>query len=435
MAARARLGFPAARQALGIVAGVGLVAGGLAAPASGLARAALPTSGIDLCAIVGRNAGWEIANGELVMAVAIAMAESRCTPSAVNTANANGSTDRGLWQINSVHSWVTPACALDAQCNANAAYKISSGGANWRPWSVYKSTRHLPFLGPAREAVARLAQVADGQLVRFGGQVYRVAGGAPLAVSEVSRLGAAGDVLELTEAQWSTLSQVPRDGTFLVAGASGAAGDGEVYRVAGGAPVYVSDWAAVGGDPGTAVRVDIAAIEQAGGEGPWAHLRFQPIDGTVLRAGARTYKVLAGAPVKQVVSQAGTAVDPAAIANAGQPGRWSHLAAPAGVSPTPGTSQTGNQVKAPGTAKSLRYRSMGKGATRVTWAPPSAATGYKVRISRAGSATKWRSWRAVSSPAATFTKLVRGSRYRVQVVAVGPGGSGKPATLRFTQRR
>ena len=54
---------------------------------------------IDLCVSNGRNAGFSGDN--LVTAVAVGMAESRCDPSARYVNNdSHRSVDRGLWQIN-----------------------------------------------------------------------------------------------------------------------------------------------------------------------------------------------------------------------------------------------------------------------------------------------------------------------------------------------
>ena len=49
-----------------------------------------------------RAAGFP--ESQIPMAVAVAMAESGGNPRATNNANRNGSSDYGLWQINTVHS-------------------------------------------------------------------------------------------------------------------------------------------------------------------------------------------------------------------------------------------------------------------------------------------------------------------------------------------
>lgn len=64
------------------------------------------------------------------MAAAIAQAESGGRPGASNT-NGNGSVDRGLFQINSIHG---PASSYAIDKNIKAAILISAAGNNWRPW-------------------------------------------------------------------------------------------------------------------------------------------------------------------------------------------------------------------------------------------------------------------------------------------------------------
>jgi hypothetical protein len=66
------------------------------------------------------------------------------------------------------------------------------------------------------------------------------------------------------------------DGTFII-----GAQRGEVYRIAGGAPVYVSTWSAFGGQQST-MSVDVTAIDNAGGGGVWNHLNYRPADGTFI---------------------------------------------------------------------------------------------------------------------------------------------------------
>jgi hypothetical protein len=82
---------------------------------------------------------WIQAGGNSVaaaMAAAIAMAESGGRSDATHT-NANGTTDRGLWQINSIHGGQS---TLDPLANAKAAVTISKNGTTWRPWCTAWST-------------------------------------------------------------------------------------------------------------------------------------------------------------------------------------------------------------------------------------------------------------------------------------------------------
>jgi hypothetical protein len=79
------------------------------------------------------------------LAAAVAMAESSGRPTAVNR-NTDGTIDRGLWQINSIHG---AQSTFDVESNANAAFAISGGGRNWSPWTVYKSGAYRRFDHPA----------------------------------------------------------------------------------------------------------------------------------------------------------------------------------------------------------------------------------------------------------------------------------------------
>ena len=81
---------------------------------------------------------WEQAGGSRAAAFTaaeIAMAESAGRQYAVNT-NGGASTDRGYWQINSVHGSLS---TYDAYGNARAAVRISRGGSDWTPWVTYNS--------------------------------------------------------------------------------------------------------------------------------------------------------------------------------------------------------------------------------------------------------------------------------------------------------
>jgi cell wall-associated NlpC family hydrolase len=82
------------------------------------------------------NAGFK--NDQLTVAVAIALAESGGRADAFNK-NSNGTSDYGLWQINSVHksSGFDTRLAYDPDYNAKWAYRISSSGNNFGPWATY----------------------------------------------------------------------------------------------------------------------------------------------------------------------------------------------------------------------------------------------------------------------------------------------------------
>jgi hypothetical protein len=82
------------------------------------------------------------------IAAAVALAESGGDSSASNT-NSDGSTDRGLWQINSVHGALS---TFDITGNVKAAIQVSNNGKNWSPWVTYVSGAFRKFLSPTTAA-------------------------------------------------------------------------------------------------------------------------------------------------------------------------------------------------------------------------------------------------------------------------------------------
>ena len=81
---------------------------------------------------------WEQAGGSrgaAFTAAEIAMAESSGRQYAVN-ANGGRSTDRGYWQVNSVHG---PLSTYDAYGNARSAVLISHDGRDWSPWVTFQT--------------------------------------------------------------------------------------------------------------------------------------------------------------------------------------------------------------------------------------------------------------------------------------------------------
>lgn len=133
----------------------------------GVSPAAIPMAAVDTCADDAYKAGIPYNKSvggypAIVVAVAVALAESSCNPDAQNVNGPtsgcpNGSTDRGLWQINNCyHSNVSDACAYNAMCNAIAAYQISDGGTDWEPWSTYGSGVYKNYISDAESAISGL---------------------------------------------------------------------------------------------------------------------------------------------------------------------------------------------------------------------------------------------------------------------------------------
>jgi hypothetical protein len=78
-------------------------------------------------------------------ALAVAMAESRQNPEALNK-NTNGTFDIGTFQINSIHFKRCPLKQLvDPYGNIDCAFEIYSE-QGWNPWVAYKNKSYLNYL-------------------------------------------------------------------------------------------------------------------------------------------------------------------------------------------------------------------------------------------------------------------------------------------------
>ena len=117
------------------------------------------------------------------------------------------------------------------------------------------------------------------------------------------------------------LNDKPADGTIV------KTDSGQHYVFAGGAPIHVTEtwWKALRPKP-TPVTVAQEALDQAGGLNEWSHVRNLPAEGTLLKVGADVYRVEGGVPVPDYGVR-GVPIDQAAIDNAGGEGPWSHLVA------------------------------------------------------------------------------------------------------------
>ena len=135
--------------------------------------------------------------------------------------------------------------------------------------------------------------LSNGTFVSYGGNVYRMAGGAPLYVSSWSVFGGSQPTTALTSTQWSSLRSRPANGTDI-----SAAGNGTVYRVVGGAPLVVTS-CTIGTTNfcANAVPVDPYAISSLD------HLNAVPGDGTDVALALGTggtgsvYRFAGGAPL------------------------------------------------------------------------------------------------------------------------------------------
>lgn len=242
----------------------------------------------------------------------------------------------------------TPATGAIAQWNYGSAYAPSAGhvgyveevtagyitisdsswsGGSYR-WRIPKGDRNWPsnFIH-FKDTAYQPPKPGSFVKVRETGEVYRLVGRAPVYVSTWSAFGGGKPTHALSSTSLASLPRYPADGTFIQ-----GAQRKEIYRIAGGAPVYVSTWSAFGrSQPYT--TVDQVAIDNAGAAGRWNHLRARPAEGTLLKGAQRgeIYRVAGGSPV-YVSSWANIggkapslAVDQVAIDKAGSGAKWNHL--------------------------------------------------------------------------------------------------------------
>ena len=185
-------------------------------------------------------------------------------------------------------------------------------------WSNLSPERYRPYR--KKGANTSVSSFTTGSFLSSpNGDVYRVVGGAPIYVSSWAAVGGQQPTIPVSELQLSSMRRFPVDGTFVVDAA------GSVYVFAGGAPIYVSSWASVGNPNVSPTRVDQYTLEHPQPTGPLGHSLFNPRDGTILLAGSSRYVVKSGLAQISQLSSGGTRIDPAAITYAGNPGVWAHL--------------------------------------------------------------------------------------------------------------
>ena len=164
---------------------------------------------------------------------------------------------------------------------SQAIHEIAGGAPLYVSPEYWGTLGAQPFTVISQQQFALLNRVpADGTLLEDStGAAYRVAGGAPLFVSNPSLFGS---VQPVRIDQWDIanvsnpaahLNPVPANGTFLTTTT------GRVYRVAGGAPFGVTSWSVFGGvRPSVTVdQWDVSNVSS-----PAAHLNAKPLDGTIV---------------------------------------------------------------------------------------------------------------------------------------------------------
>ncbi len=119
--------------------------------------------------------------------------------------------------------------------------------------------------------------IPDGTFVTEAGEpyVYRIAGGAPTYVSSWAPFGGPQAVQTLTPDAFDSLPQYPASGTFVET--TGA----QVYRIVGGAPIAVSSLALFA-DPPPVPDTTIDEWDVQNTSSCLSHLQAAPADGTVV---------------------------------------------------------------------------------------------------------------------------------------------------------
>jgi len=107
------------------------------------------------CAEAAINAGWT--GEDLVISVAVSLAESDCTPWATHDVGAEGgacawSQDLGAWQLNDCWWDVDPDRWRELQYNADFAYMVWEA-LGWPGWTTYNNGMYLDRMTEARAAI------------------------------------------------------------------------------------------------------------------------------------------------------------------------------------------------------------------------------------------------------------------------------------------
>ena len=222
------------------------------------------------------------------------------------------------------------AVEQNASANGRHTYTLTGSTLSGQYGGGIRGVMHAPLNNATNGSpVAGPPPVTNASFVSITGhaEVYRIAGGAPVYVSTWAAFGGPKATSVISQATFNAMPQIPADGTFVV-----GAQRGEVYEIVGGAPLYVSTWAAFGGAQAT-TTVDQNAIDKAGSGGAWNHLSYRPADGTFVVGAQRgeVYEIAGGAPVYVSTwaafggAQATMTVDQNAIDKAGSGRAWNHL--------------------------------------------------------------------------------------------------------------
>ena len=215
----------------------------------------------------------------------------------------------------------------NGQQNTNSNYVPSTEWANHQRIHQYQGGHNATYGGATINidsdyvdagAASGTVLFPNGTFVQVSGSTdfYEIAGGAPLFVSDWSDVGGAQPYTVITQQQFDQLNLVPSDGTLVEINSAA------LYLFAGGAPMPVTNLALFGNPQ--PFLVDAWDIANAGN--PASHVNAVPSNGTFLTTTTGlTYRVAGGAPVAVTTwsvfggVQPAVTIDPWDIANIGNP--------------------------------------------------------------------------------------------------------------------
>jgi Domain of unknown function (DUF1906) len=215
----------------------------------------------------------------------------------------------------------------NGQQSTSSAYVPSSEWANHQRIHQYQGGHNATYGGVTINidsdyldagAASGSALLPDGTFVQVAGSplYWEIAGGAPLYVSAWPDVGGPQTVTTITQQQFDSLNGVPSNGTFI------ETMTGQIYEIAGGAPLYVENPALFPNiHPVMVDQWDLTNITN-----PWSHLNALPANGTfVTTTDERSYRIAGGAPIGVTAwsvfggVQATVTIDPWDLANVYNP--------------------------------------------------------------------------------------------------------------------
>ena len=157
-------------------------------------------------------------------------------------------------------------------------------------------------------------QFPDGTFVEVSGSqtVYRIAGGAPLAVNDWTAFGGPQPYKVISARQFSRLNRVPANGTYLKTVWGSPYPVTNYYRVAGGAATPITSASAF---PAVSSAITIDEWDILHARSPLAHLSVRPADGTIVEGlPSQTYWVFQSGTRQTIpATSAAIQVDDAAL--------------------------------------------------------------------------------------------------------------------------